>query len=158
MPPTGRCSAPDRGYGLSEGAPSEKGIYLDAKAALDYLHTRVDIRDDRIVYFGRSLGSAAAVDLALSEPPYALILESVLPSVHFVARQAYPILPGWFIRLIVRARFDSLSKISSVAAPVLFLHGDRDEAVPINAGRTLFEEAREPKEFYTIQGAGQSGV
>ncbi len=77
-----------RGYGLSEGAPSEEGIYLDAKAALKYLRSRPDIREDRIVYFGRSIGGAVAVDLARSEPPYALILESPLPSVGFVARQA----------------------------------------------------------------------
>lgn len=145
-----------RGFGLSEGTPSEQGIYLDTKAALDYLHSRDDVREDRIVYFGRSLGSAAAIDLALSEPPYGLILESSLPSIEFVARQAYPFLPGWFVRLIIRAQFDSLSKISSVTAPIMFLHGDRDEVVPINAGRALFEEAREPKEFYPIQGAGHN--
>ncbi len=145
-----------RGYGQSQGTPSEKGIYLDAEAALAYLNSREDVRSDRIVYFGRSLGGAVAVDLAGHRPAYGLILESPFPSISFVARQAYPVLPSWFVRRILRARYDALSKIAGVAVPLLILHGDRDDVVPLDAGRQLFEAAREPKQFYVIPGAGHN--
>ena len=145
-----------RGYGQSQGAPSEKGTYLDADAALAYLRSRQDVNADRIVYFGRSLGAAIAVDLAHHEPPYGLILESSLPPISFVARQAYPILPSWFVGIVLRARYDALSKIGNIEAPVLFLHGDKDDVVPISAGKRLFDAAREPKQFYVIPNAGHN--
>ena len=145
-----------RGYGESQGTPSEEGLYLDAEAALEYLNSREDVRSDRIVYFGRSLGGAVAVELAGHQPAYGLILESPLPSVSFVARQAYPILPAGLVRRILRARYDALSKIAGVTAPVLILHGDEDDVVPLDAGRRLFEAAREPKQFHVIPGAGHN--
>ena len=145
-----------RGYGQSQGTPSEKGFYLDAEAALAYLNSRGDVRSDRIVYFGRSLGGAVAVELAGRRPAYGLILESTFPSISFVARQAYPILPTWFVRRILRGRYDALSKIAGVTVPVLILHGDKDDIVPLDAGRRLFEAAREPKQFHVIPGAGHN--
>ena len=145
-----------RGYGQSQGTPSEKGLYLDAEAALAYLNSRADVRSDRIVYFGRSLGGAVAVDLAGHQPAYGLILESPFPSVSFVARGAYPFLPAGFVRRILRARYDALSKIAGVTVPVLVLHGDKDDIVPLDGGRLLFEAAREPKQFHVIPGAGHN--
>ena len=145
-----------RGYGQSQGTPSEKGLYLDAEAALAYLNSREDVRSDRIVYFGRSLGAAVAVDLAGHQPAYGLILESPLPSIAFVARQVYPLLPAWFVQRILRARYDALSKIADVAVPLLVLHGDQDDIVPLDAGRRLFEAAQEPKQFHVIPGAGHN--
>ena len=145
-----------RGYGQSQGTPSEEGLYLDAEAALAYLNSREDVRSDRIVYFGRSLGGAVAVDLAGHQPAYGLVLESPLPSISFVARQAYPILPAGFVRRILHARYDALSKIAGVMVPVLILHGDKDDIVPLDAGRRLFEAAREPKQFHVIPGAGHN--
>ena len=145
-----------RGYGQSQGTPSERGLYLDAEAARAYLNSRGDVRSDRIVYFGRSLGGAVAVNLAVHQPAYGLILESTFPSISFVARQAYPVLPPWFVRLILRARYDALSNIAGVAVPMLILHGDKDDVVPLDAGRRLFEAAREPKQFHVIPGAGHN--
>jgi fermentation-respiration switch protein FrsA (DUF1100 family) len=145
-----------RGYGRSEGAPSEQGLYRDADAALAYLRSRDDLRPDRIVYFGRSLGAAVAVDLAVRQPSHALILESSFPSVSFVARQAYPFLPPGLEKLAVRARYDAESKIADVHVPVLFLHGDEDEIVSISASRRLFDAANEPKHFFAIPGAGHN--
>ena len=139
-----------RGYGHSQGRPSERGTYRDAEAALAYLRSRRDIREERIVYFGRSLGAAVAVGLATRHSPYALILESPFPSIPDMARRAYPFLP---IRPLLRTRYDSLAKIGQVEVPVMVLHGDRDSTVPIEAGRKLFEAAGEPKEFYAIRGA-----
>ena len=142
-----------RGYGRSEGRPTEKGTYRDADAALAYLRSRGDVSPDRIIYFGRSLGSAVAVELATRHPPYGLILESPFLSVRHMARLSYRFLPTW--PLLV-ARYDSQAKIAKVEAPVLVLHGDQDDTVPIEAGRKLFDAAREPKQFYTVQGAGHN--
>lgn len=139
-----------RGYGRSEGSPSEEGTYLDAEAALAYLRSRPDVAHDRIVYFGQSLGAAVAVELAARHPPLALILESPLPSVPYMARRTYPFLTIW---PFLRTRYDALARIGHVQAPLLVLHGDRDSIVPMEAGKMLFDAANEPKEFYTIHGA-----
>lgn len=139
-----------RGYGRSEGRSSEKGTYLDAEAALAYLYSRGDINKDKIIYFGRSLGAAVAVEMARRQAPAALILESPFPSVSYMARRLYPFLPVW---PLLRTKYDSLSKIVEVQAPLLVLHGDSDDIVPVEAGKEVFEAAREPKEFYIIPGA-----
>jgi len=142
-----------RGYGRSEGKPSEKGTYLDAEAALAYLQSREDVEGSRIIYFGRSLGAAVAVELATRQPPAALILESPFPSVPYMARRLYPYLPVW---PLLRTRYDSLSKMEQIDVPLLVLHGDRDDIVPLEAGRKLFEAAGGDKLFYTIRGAGHN--
>ncbi len=142
-----------RGYGASEGRPSEEGTYLDAEAALGYLHSRSDIAPERIVYFGRSMGAAMAVELALRSPPLGLILESPFPSIPYMARRIYPFLP---VRFFLRTRYDSLSKVASLHVPTLVLHGDRDDVVPIDGAREIFEAVGGPKQFHVIEGAGHN--
>jgi fermentation-respiration switch protein FrsA (DUF1100 family) len=142
-----------RGYGRSEGSPSEEGTYRDAEAALAYLLSRPDVDAERVVYFGRSLGAAVAVELATRRPPSALILESPLPSIAELARHHYPFLPAG---RLLRTKYDALSKIGKVRVPLLVLHGDQDEVIPFEAGRRLFGAANEPKRFYTIGGAGHN--
>ena len=142
-----------RGYGRSQCQPSEQGTYVDAQAALTYLRSRPEVNEEKITYFGRSLGAGVAVELARSDPPYALILESPLPSIREMARRAYPFLP---LGPLLRTQYDSLVKIGAIQAPLLVLHGDRDDIVPIDAGRKLFDAANEPKAFYTISGAGHN--
>lgn len=142
-----------RGYGLSEGQVSEDGIYLDAEAALAYLRSRQDVDRGKMVFFGRSLGGAVAVDLASRRRPHALILESPFTSISDMAKRVVPLVP---IGALLRTKFDSLSKIDGISAPLLILHGDRDEVVPIELGQQLYEAANEPKEFYTIPGAGHN--
>ena len=139
-----------RGYGQSRGTPSEQGTYLDAMAALGYLRTREDVPIDQIVYYGRSLGGAIAVELAAQEPPYGLVLESSFPSVPYMARKANPLLPLW---RLLRTKYDSAAKVPHIQAPLLQIHGDSDDTVPLEAGRALFEAANTPKEFYVIPGA-----
>ncbi len=139
-----------RGYGKSGGAPSEEGTYQDGEAALQYLGARRDVDPRRIVYFGQSLGAAVAVEMALRHPPLGLILEAPFTSVQEMTNRAIPLLPLGFL---FRTRYDSLSKIGRVTAPLLLLHGDRDTIVPFEMGRRIFEAAGEPKEFYTIRGA-----
>jgi hypothetical protein len=106
-----------------------------------------------VLYYGQSLGSAVAVELAVRRPPRGLILESPFTSILDMARVAYPFVPVGFL---IQTEYDSLSKIKMVHCPVLILHGDRDEVVPFSQGRRLFEAAHAPKAFYTISGAGHN--
>ncbi len=139
-----------RQYGKSEGRISEQGTYIDAKAALMYLHSRKDINHEKIILFGRSLGSAVAVDLAAREECCALILETPFTTMKELAQLIYPFLPvGYFLK----TKYDSITKMRDVKAPVLIIHGNRDDLVPIEQGMKLYETANEPKEFYTIPGA-----
>jgi len=137
-----------RGYGRSEGAPSEEGLYRDARAvsraAID-----AGFRPDQIVVFGESLGSAVAIDLASRWPCAGLVAETPFLSVPAVARVHYPFVPS----ALVRNRFDNLSKISSVAAPKLFIVAENDEVVPPAHGRRLFEAASGAREIFVIPGA-----
>jgi uncharacterized protein len=136
-----------RGYGKSEGVPTEAGLVADTHAALAALR-REGVPAERIVYFGRSLGAAVAIDLALAHPPVALVLESPFLSVAAMANRT---LPG--AGYLIRTRWDSLAKIPRVRAPLLVLHGDADEIVPFTHGQQLFAAAPEPKRFYAIRGA-----
>lgn len=147
-----------RGYGRSQVGPSEKGLYQDAEAALTYLRSRENGVQARIIYFGRSLGAAVAVELATHHRPYGLIVESAFPSVPYLAGYNYPLVPKWLVKVFVRARYDSLIRISGVDAPMLMFHGDNDDIVPLEAGRTLFNAAKEPKSFYVIPSAGHNDI
>jgi fermentation-respiration switch protein FrsA (DUF1100 family) len=122
-----------RGYGRSEGSVSEAGTYRDAS-----------------VFYGRSLGAAVAVDLAVREEPLALIIETPFASVREMAKAVLPFLP---IGPFLRTRYDTLEKIRKVRGPLLVLHGEQDDIVPYAQGQRIFEAAPEPKEFYTIRGA-----
>lgn len=137
-----------RGYGRSEGKPTEAGLYRDARAARATLTRELRIPQDRIVYFGRSLGAAVALELALSFPPRALILESPFLSVRAMANRT---LPG--SGYLFKTGFDSLAKVGRLKGPLLILHGDADEVVPPEHGHQLFRVAPEPKAFYTIPNA-----
>ncbi|MBI3988988.1 MAG: alpha/beta hydrolase [candidate division NC10 bacterium] len=137
-----------RGYGRSEGKVSEKGTYRDAEAAYTYLRSRKDLDPSKIVFFGRSLGAAVAVEMALRAQCAGLILESPFTSIREIANHVFPL-----VGFLFRTRYDSLSKIKRIRVPLLILHGDQDEIVPFSMGRRLFEAANEPKEFYRIKGA-----
>lgn len=139
-----------REYGRSEGEVSEAGTYRDAEAALAFLRGRPDASTHRIVYYGQSLGSAVAVELARRAPPDGLILETPFLSIQEMAKAVMPYLP---VGALISTKYDSLSKIGAIHAPLLILHGDRDEVVPYTHGRRLFDAANEPKRFYTITGA-----
>ena len=142
-----------RGYGESEGKPSEKGTYLDARAVMEYLSSRPDVDQSRIVYLGHSLGAAVAVELSLTQPPMAMVLVSPFASIGDMARVAYPLLP---VHLLVRNRYDSLAHIQRIHRPVLILHGDQDKTVPLSQGRKLFEAANQPKQWKVLPGAAHN--
>ncbi len=140
-----------RGYGRSEGRPSEEGLYLDAEAAWRYLVER-GVGPHSAVIFGRSLGGAVAVELARRVEPAGLILESTFTSMPDMASHHFPIVP----KALLRTRMDSLSKIGGIAAPKLHIHSTADEVVPYELGRRLYEAAPPPKRFYEVRGAGHN--
>jgi fermentation-respiration switch protein FrsA (DUF1100 family) len=140
-----------RGYGLSKGRPSEKGLYLDTQAAFDYLLSR-GINQEQIIGYGESIGSAAIIDLALRHPLRALITEGAFSSGKDMARYVFPFLPHWIFSL----RFDSENKIKSIKITKLMIHSLNDEIVPFKLGRKLYDAAPEPKELFEIHGGHNS--
>ena len=150
-----------RGYGRSEGKPSERGMYADAEAALEYLRDRYHVDDDRLIFFGRSLGCAVAVEMATRHEVRGVILESPFTSIEAIARVAQP-KPLSFLPLhpivmwLLKSRFDSLSKMGDVEIPLLILHGRQDDIIAIDMAEELFAAANEPKRFYTIEDAGHN--
>lgn len=141
-----------RGYGKSEGTPSEAGLYRDADAAYEHLVRAQSVSPWRIIAYGQSLGSAVAVELATRREVGGVIIESGFTSLPELGRRVYPFVPR-FVFAWLEHRLDSLGKISRVRAPVLVIHGDRDEIVPVDMGRRLFEAAPGPKEWYAVHGA-----
>lgn len=139
-----------RGYGGNPGSPSEEGLALDARAARRYVDARADVSRDRIVYFGESLGAAAAVRLALEQPPRALVLRSPFTSLVDTGRFHYPFLP---VRWLLKDRFPSIERISRVGCPVLVIAGGQDSIIPTAQSRRLFEAASDPKQFVILDGA-----
>ena len=139
-----------RGYGKSEGKPDEAGVYSDADAAYDYLINQRHFRAEDIFIYGHSLGGAVAINLASRRPCAGLIVQSSFTNARAMARRMFPI-P--LIEFVVKSRFDSVEKIRRVHAPILIVHGTRDEVVPFAMGQQLFRAAPEPKRFYPIEGA-----
>jgi len=141
-----------RGYGQSGGRLSdlsEEATYRDGEGALAYLRARPDVARTRLVYFGRSLGAAVAVELARTHPPAGIILETAFTTLKDVARVHYPFVPLWFLR----TKYESLRKIPELRVPLLILHGDRDEVVPLEQAQRLYAAANKPKRLYVIRGA-----
>jgi uncharacterized protein len=139
-----------RGYGGNPGSPSEAGLYADAQAALDFLE-REGIAAGRLVLYGESLGSGVAVHLAAQRPVAGLILESPYTSIAALAQYHYPYIPA---SLLIWDRFDSLSRIGEVKAPLLILGGGQDAIVPARFSQALFDAAPQPKESWLAPNAG----
>lgn len=142
-----------RGYGKSEGTPSEAGLYRDGIAAYDFLVREKEIQPGNIVLFGRSLGAAVAVHVALHREVRAVILESAFTSTRGMAKAIPLFLP---VSFLLPARYNSLEKVPQIRVPKLFIHGRNDEIVPHSMGRKLFEAAVEPKFFYAVKNAGHN--
>jgi uncharacterized protein len=142
-----------RGYGRSEGSPSESGVLADARAARSWLAKRAAVDEDRIVLLGESLGGGVAVDLAAADGARGLVLESTFTSLPDIGAYHYPWLP---VRWLARTRLDSLAKIGCYHGQLLISHGDADEIIPYQFGRRLFEAANEPKQFFTVRGGSHN--
>ena len=142
-----------RGYGNSEGRPTETGMYEDAQAAYDSLLARKDIRQDKVIVYGASLGGAAAVDLATRRDVDALILDSTFTSAADMGKIMFPVIPSYFLNI----KLDSVHKIQACRMPKLFIHSMDDETVPFALGEKLFEGAPGPKAFLKITGDHNNG-
>lgn len=142
-----------RGYGASDGAPSEAGTYADARAVYAYTVDERGHAHERVIVHGRSLGGAVAVDLAAARPVGGLVLEATFTSLPDVGAAVYPWLP---VRLLSRIRYPSIEKIAAIDAPLFAAHDPEDRIVPFELGERLFERAREPKVFVELEG-GHNG-
>ncbi|MBW1800828.1 MAG: alpha/beta hydrolase [Deltaproteobacteria bacterium] len=142
-----------RGFGKSAGRPSEKGIYEDGLAAYEHLVNRSQIPPEQIIPFGRSLGGAVAIEIALKRKVRSVILESAFTSTKDMAKSMIPFI---IIAPFLPAHYNNLEKIVDVNAPKLLIHGDDDTLVPFSMGERLFAAAREPKFFYKIPGSGHN--
>ena len=133
-----------RGYGRSEGNPSEPGTYRDAEAAFTYLASSANI-----ILYGESLGTGVAIELAMHHRVRGVILEAPFTSVPDVGQELFPYLP---IRLLARTRYDNLRKIPQLNAPLLILHSRDDEVFSFTHAQRLFAAAPEPKRLVELRG------
>jgi fermentation-respiration switch protein FrsA (DUF1100 family) len=143
-----------RGYGHSTGRPSEDGTAIDARSALEALVQQPGVDPAGIFYIGESLGGAVALELALSAPPAGLVLQSTFTSVRDVARKHYPFIPA----ALVPDAYPSLERIRSLRAPLLVLHGDCDELIPVSHAGALADAAPEPKTLRVFPGTGHNDL
>ena len=139
-----------RGYGRSTGKPSEKGLYLDGLAAYDYLISTQQIAPDAVIPFGRSLGAAVALEIALHRMVKSVIIEGAFTSTREMAR-TMPLF--YLVSFVVPSHYNSAEKIRRITVPILVVHAQRDEIVPYSMGERLFAGANEPTFFYPVEGA-----
>ncbi|MCB1519382.1 MAG: alpha/beta hydrolase [Hyphomicrobiaceae bacterium] len=138
-----------RGYGGSTGAPSERANVADAKRAYDWL-VGAGVDPEDIVLYGESIGSGVAVQVAADRRVAGVVLDAPYTSILDVARLHYPYLPS---RIFLRDRYDTMAHISRIGAPLLVVHGEADEVIPVEMGRAVHAAARPPKEIATFAGA-----
>ncbi|NJO72791.1 MAG: alpha/beta hydrolase [Leptolyngbyaceae cyanobacterium RM1_406_9] len=136
-----------RGYGTSDGRPSERNAYEEAETAYQYLTQQLGIPPDQIILYGRSVGGGSAVELATHHPVAGLVLESTFTSAFRVV-VPIPILPF--------DKFPNLERISQVDCPVLVMHGKADTEIPVEHGQRLYDAAPEPKLSLWVEGAGHN--
>ncbi len=143
-----------RGYSGNPGSASEQGLYADGRASLAFVESE-GLPLDRVVLLGESLGSGVAVQMATEFDVGAVVLEAPFSSAVDVAAGAYWFLP---VRWLMKDRFDSLSKMDRVRAPLFVVHGERDRIVPVRLGRKLFAAANDPKEAVYLPNAGHNDL
>lgn len=138
-----------RGYGTSQGKPTEQNAYRDIETVYNYLTQQLGVQSQRIIAYGRSVGSGSAVDLAFRKPLAGLVLESAFTSA-FRVIVPFPIFPF--------DKFPNLSKIKKVNCPVLIIHGKADDTIPFSHGQQLFAAARPPKLSLWVDEAGHNDL
>lgn len=143
-----------RGYGHSEGSPTEEGLYIDAIAALDF----TDIKAGDMVYWGESIGTGVAAWLASEEPPLGLILETPYTTMEeLVAKHYYRHIP--FAERLVKDKYDVINNVRDLQnVPLLVMHGTSDLIVPYTYGKAVYEAAGEPKQFWSVEGGEHNNL
>lgn len=143
-----------RGYGRSEGRPSEEGTYLDANSAYQWLAGEKNLSPDNIIIFGRSLGASVAAQLAGRVKTKALIMESGFTSYTDIGKKFYPYMP---VRWFAAFNYNTIDYVRDVHCPVMIIHSRNDEIIPFEFSLQLYEAANEPKEFVEIFGGHNDG-
>jgi hypothetical protein len=139
-----------RGYGKSRGIPTEKGLYRDARAAYEVVRARYDDAEQPpVILYGRSLGGAVAIQLAVDKPVKGIIVESAFTSVVDMGRELYPLLP---VSLLCFDRYDSLGKIGDIEVPVLIAHSKQDDLIPFSMGEKLHNAVHGEKVLVPLTG------
>ena len=133
-----------RGFSGNEGLPTEENLYKDAEATIKWLNTK-EVKNDKIILYGESLGTGVAVEIGKKNIFNSIILESPFTSMESAAKIYYPYLP---VKLLLKDKYDSISKIKRITTPILIMHGKKDDIVPFSMGKELFEKANNPKYSY----------
>jgi fermentation-respiration switch protein FrsA (DUF1100 family) len=141
-----------RGYGRNGGTPTEEATYTDAASALSWLYQRDDIDLTKLFFYGFSLGTGIATELAMREPSAGLILRAPFTSIRDLAMDRHPKLRALLAVApwLPLTNYDTLSKIPRLDRPLLVMHGDADQTVPERMGQRVFEAAPEPKMYVTF--------
>ncbi|CAN0344936.1 unnamed protein product, partial [Ectocarpus sp. 4 AP-2014] len=142
-----------RGYGKSEGVPTEAGVVADSLAAQRWLAERTGRSTEEILVIGRSLGGGAATAIAAEQGAAALILQSTFTRLPDAAASHYPWLP---VRWVMQNRYDSLARVAAYTGPVFVSHGTEDRVVPFEQGQRLYKAATGPKRFLSFEGLGHN--
>lgn len=147
-----------RGYGKSAGAPSEAGLFADARALLRYAMEDLKLPPERLLLYGESLGTGVATYAArqladAGTPVAALALEAPYTSVANRSQELYPFLPAFYM---VRDKYESIKRIAGIHCPLLIFHGEQDTVIPVHHGRALLAAAQEPKEGFFFPGIGHT--
>lgn len=139
-----------RGYGGNPGDPTEDGLALDVRAARDYLVSDLGIRQDRLIYFGDSLGGAVVSELALAHPPAGLVLRSPFTELADTAAEHYPFLP---VRLLLRDRFPVVEHVRRLRVPTVVIYGSADSVVPPAQSQAVADAAAGQVTRVEVRGA-----
>lgn len=143
-----------RGYGDSQGKPSEEGTYRDARAAWKWLTEQKKTPAERIIMFGRSLGGSVAANLATEVNPKGIVLESAFTSYEEIGKKFYPYMP---VHLFAKFNYKTIDSVRRIHCPALFIHSRNDKIIPFELGLRLYEAASEPKKFVEIVGSHNDG-
>ena len=133
-----------RGFNGNKGKPSERGLYVDGKSAIDWLKKK-GVDEKNLILYGESLGTGVATHLAQNKNYAGVILETPFTSMVDAAKNFYPYVP---INLLLKDKFENFKKVKNINAPILVMHGEVDKIVPFSMGKKIYEIANNPKYSY----------
>ena len=136
-----------RGFNGNKGKPTESGLYEDARSAINWLASK-GIKENNIIIYGESLGTAIAIEVAQNKNFAGIILESPFTSMIAAGKSVYPYLP---IKYLLKDKYESDKKIKNINCPILIMHGKADNIVPFHMGEKMYELANSPKYFYSSE-------
>ena len=139
-----------RGFSGNKGKPTEKNLYIDGQAAIDWVIKNTKYNFNQIILYGESLGCGVAVELGLRNKFKSIILEAPFTSIGDIGQKKYPIYPS---KLLTLDKFDNLSKINKIFSPILIIHGKKDEVIPYYHSIILYNKAKNPKKHVSIDEA-----